>query len=153
MDMDKIFHQWATVELLGKEGENYADVVKRISKEALSESRPTPGWSFTLLRWDEILDRPESPPSPPRYVWKDPAVKNTIRKPRKPRKPRRNVSRETLTIMSVVEDKIDKVPVDKAGDEGTPIVMTRAMEVALMTKRQEELAMKILLGKEYDGKD
>lgn len=153
MDMDTIFQQWATVELLGKEGETYADVVKRISAEALPQSSPTPGFSFTLLRWDEILDRGEPSPPPPRYVWKDPKVKNTIRKPRKPRERRTNVSRETLTIVSVVEDKIDKVPVEKTGDEGTPILMTPKMEIALMTKRQEELAMKILLGKEYDGKD
>jgi hypothetical protein len=150
MDMDKIFHQWATVELLGKKGENYADVVKRISKEALSESRPTPGWSFTLLRWDEILDPPQPPPSAPRYVWKDPKVKNTIRKPRKPHT---NVSRETLPNVSVVEPKIEKIPVKPAGDEGTPNVMARGMEMALFTKRQEERAMQILLGKEYDGKD
>jgi hypothetical protein len=153
MDLDTIFQQWATVELLGKEGETYADVVKRISKEALSESRPTPGWSFTLLRWDEILDPGEPLPSPPRYVWKNPEVKNTVRKPRKPRTPRTNVSRETLSSVSVVEPKIEKIPVEEAGNEGTPIVMTREINMALFTKRQEELAMKILLGKEYDGKD
>ncbi len=149
MDRNEAFARWAAVELLGRVGETYEDVVNRISAEGISKRRSTPGWSFIPLDWDGLLDPPEPLPSAPRYVWKDPTVKNTIRKPRKARS---NVSRETLSSVSKVKRIIKRIPGEWTWNDGTPIVVNRE-EIALMTKRQEELAMRILLGKEYDGKD
>jgi hypothetical protein len=155
MDSKKAFERWATVELLGQEGETFNDVVNRISKEAVSKQAPLSHWSFINLNWDEVLGPPEPLPPAPRYKWKDPETKNRIRRPRT------NVSRETSRLESVVEPmleevvepEIDIIPVNPAGDEGTPFVMTPGMKMALFTKRQEQRAMKILLGKEHDGKD
>jgi hypothetical protein len=153
--MDDSFERWATVELLGREGETFDDVINRISKESISTKTPLSHWSFINLNWDEIVGPPEPLPPAPRYIWKDPETKN------RNRKPRTNVSRETSHLVSVVQTKVEEVvepeidiiPVELAGDEGTPILMTPGMKMALFTKRQEQRAMKILLGKEHHGKD
>lgn len=142
---NRTFERWATVELFGKEGENYEQVIARISLELLPASNPLEDWSFVPLDINAIRNEQQPPPPPPfaapRYVWKDPAVKN------RKRKPRTNVSRETSRSVSVVAPRVKRIHSEWLWNDGTPIVVNRE-EIKALTERQKARAMEILLGKE-----
>jgi len=153
--MDDSFERWATVELLGQEGETFDDVINRISKEAISKPIPMSHGSFINIDWDAIVIPPKPLPSSTRYIWKDSRAKTLNQRLRT--NPSGNlghfVSVAAPSIEQIIQPEVDVIPAQVAGDEGTPIVMTRGIEMALFTKRQEQRAMDILLGKEHDGKD
>lgn len=155
MDMDKAFQRWATVELLGREGETFDDVINRISKEAISKPVPMSHGSFINIDWNAIVVPPKPPASSTRYIWKNARAKNLNQQQQTNVLGQSShlVSVVKPTIEEVIQPEVDIIPVNPAGDEGTPILMTRGIEMALFTMRQEERAMKMLLGKEHDGKD
>lgn len=145
MDNQDLFSRWATVEMFGKKGETYEQVVSRISAERVSHPVNLQNWSFASLDWCEPVEPAEPSSGEAEYRWKKP---RELESTRQARKRATKVSRETSRSVSVVKTKIKEVPVKKAGDEGKPLVESRADAIALFTRRQEELAMQILLGKE-----
>jgi hypothetical protein len=125
--------EWGIVERFGREGESYKDVITRISAELLPVGSLTTDLAALQSDPSPTLDLDES--SSPAST----GGRQVIYRPA-------NVSRETSSLLSALDARIETVRVVTARTTDRPPVDRE--QLRLLTERQSSLALEILLAKE-----